>query len=175
MIRGIKLPEGIRFIQKKDLEKPFSSKEPLINRFNLKYYYDEHKRKDRAAIVKVRGGDIVCIALIYINYYPENFRESFVNEKNSIYVDLISNNNSSGKVIEAEGLLMLVDIGTIALNLDKKYVFLEADGSELERLLKYYKEIGFKELQEKYYSEEWGGWLQPLYILAKDLANALKK
>jgi len=175
LIKGIKLYAPYRFIRKKDLDKPFSSKDPMMNRYSLDYYYNEHQKENAAAIVKVREKEIVCVALIYINYYPMNFPQSIVNKENSIYIDMISNNNSSKKVNNFEGASMLSTIGGIALYLNKKYVFLEANGVNLDSLVKYYKEVlGFEEIVNKYYSKEWGGYLQPLYILAQDLVGKFK-
>ncbi len=170
LIKGIKLYVPYRFIREKDLHKPFSSKDPLMDRYPLNYYYSEHHRKNAATIVKVRDEDIVCVALIYTNYYPKNFPSSFVNRENSLYIDMISNNDSSKKINYFEGASMLSTIGKLALDLNKKYVFLEADGVNLDRLAGYYIGIlGFKKFQNEYYSKEWGGYLLPLYILAQDL------
>ncbi len=70
---------------------------------------------------------------------------------------------------------MIYTIGRIAIDLNKEYVWLEADGSDLIPLVKYYKEVlGFRELVNKYMSIDWGGWLHPLYIPAKDLDKKFK-
>jgi hypothetical protein len=57
----LKLPEGFRWISKRDVKKAFSTGEAHMDRYTLADYYQWGRRKHSYVVVKEIGGMIVAV------------------------------------------------------------------------------------------------------------------
>lgn len=136
---ALKLPEGFRWISKRDIRKAFSTGEPHMDRYTLAHYFRWSKQHDSYVVIREIGGMIVAVMHFTVHH-------------TYVVLEMLARNKAYGHPGAAGDLVRLLE-WRLAPLFGVQEIRMEA----MAQVVRYYDDVlGYVHYGEPFEDSDWG-------------------